>query len=140
MGLQVGRGALNLKFVKYFVAVLFLLDGVTYFFLVFVRKAFTDGSGMGSDGSIGHGIFAEITLDVLQIAALGGSMQFPLLLGVEDGAGGVEGVEHTVCDDVVGRLVVFAGAEVDGRERGEVQGVAVEEVWHGGSLCCALGW
>ena len=137
---RVGCGAFDLEAVMDVFAFALALDDFAVVFLVFGGDAFADAARVCRSGDVGFGVVVEVALDVLQVAALGGSVQFPLFVGVEDGAGGIEGVEHTVCDEVVGGFVVFACAEVDGRERGEVQGVAVEEVCHGGSLCCAVGW
>ena len=95
-----------------------------------------------------HWVFAKVFLDLLNIAFFGDLKQFVLLCFIEAviSTGRLEGVEGirvnaVLFDDVVCRLKIFAGAEVEGGERGEVQGVAVEEVWHGVFLlCCAVGW
>ena len=88
------------------------LDDFAVVFLVFGGDAFADAARVCRSGDVGFGVVAEVALDVLQVAAFGSSMQFPLFVGVEDGAGGVEGVEGVAVNEVVGGFVVFACAEV----------------------------
>jgi len=145
-GVRVSGGTFDVEAVVYgigMVATLFALDDVAEAFLVFAGDGVADAADAVRGGAEGFGVVGEVFLDLLDVAAFGDVQQFAALVGIEFSPCRVEGVEGFFfgVDDVVGRLVVFAGAEVDGRERGEVQGVAVEEVWHGVFLlCCAVGW
>ena len=139
-GVRVGGGAFDVEAVVYgvgMVATLFALDDVAEAFLVFAGDGVADAADAVRGGAEGFGVVGEVFLDLLDVAAFGDVQQFAALVGIEFSPCRVEGVEgfFVGVNDLVGRLVVFAGAEVDGRERGEVQGVAVEEVWHEGSFC-----
>ena len=128
---RVGGGAFDVEAVEDEVAALFALGDFAEAFVVFAGQCRADAADAVRGGAEGVGVVGEVLLDALDVAAFGDTEQFVALRGVEFGLRRVEGVEGVVGDDVVGGLVVFAGAEVEGRKRGEVQGVAVEEVCHG---------
>ena len=79
---RVGCGAFDLEAVMDVFAFALALDDFAVVFLVFGGDAFADAARVCRGGDIGFGVVAEVALDVLQVAAFGGSVQFPLLLGL----------------------------------------------------------
>ena len=138
---RVGGGAFDFQLVGNFFAVIFMLGDLSETFFIFIGYAQADTDGIFTvvgNFDKGHWVFAKIFLNPLNVTCFCHLKQFVSLCFVEAviGMGRVKGVESigvnaVLFDDVIGRLVVFASAEVDGRKRGEVQGVAVEEVCHG---------
>ena len=66
---------------------------------------------------------AKKALNACQRATPGHIAQLLALQFVQGGSAGVKAVEQAIVDDVVGGLKVFAAANVQGRERRQVQPV-----------------